>query len=70
MPHEFKVTEAYRQAAADSYEGASTFTKCLSEVLINSYESYERLKKNGHVFTGIPTVRIVADAEGEFFEVF
>ena len=68
MPHEFIITESARQAASDSYEGATTFTKCFSEVMINAYEAYERLKAKGHTFNGIPIVKIVANAKDESFE--
>ncbi len=66
---DFHQTDSTRRVLTDAMRGAETFTKSLTEITLNSHESYRRLQKaNG----GNPlenSVLIRADSRGEYFEV-
>lgn len=66
---DFTQTDSTRRVLSDAMKGAETFTKSLTEITINSYESYKRLKK-AKINNNLENfVLIRADSRGEYFEV-
>ncbi len=72
MSHDFIQHDAARSVESQSYKGASTIVKCLTEIVINSHESYIRLRKEREKDAKPiqnPYVLIKANRENESFEV-
>ena len=67
MARIIRQTDDARSREAQAYKGASTLVKCLTEILLNSYESYQRLEKKG--IKAKPTITIHADSREESVEV-
>lgn len=62
-------TDAARSRESQAYKGASTLVKCITEIIINSYESYKRLLKKGDTDNIEQSVLIITNSQEESIEV-
>ena len=42
---DFTQTDSTREAITSIRKGSESYTKCLTEITVNSHESYKRMKK-------------------------
>jgi len=64
-----RQTDSTRGREAQAYKGASTLVKCLTEIIINSYESFTRLSKKIGIDKVEKSVLIIANSQNESIEV-
>ena len=66
---DFTQTDSTREAITSIRKGSESYTKCLTEITLNSHESFRRIKKADPNKKIDDYVLIRADSRDEFFEV-
>ena len=66
---DYTQTDSTREAITNIRKGSESYTKCLTEITLNSNESFKRMKKANPAAKIDDGVLIRADSRGEFFEV-
>ena len=66
---DFTQTDSTRERITSIRKGSESYTKCLTEITLNSHESFKRIKKVDPSKKIDDYVLIRADSRDEFFEV-